>query len=218
MKTYKVLAKPFLFRMDPERAHNITMRMMHKTHNRSARKITRFLFDYQSENLSQSLLGLTFRNPIGIAAGFDKNGTVIKAFEPLGFGFSETGSITANPSAGNPKPRLFRLPKDRAVINRMGLNNDGVEVVVKRLSGIVTGIPKGINIAKTHDPSITGSKAIEDYLKSYRIAEPAADYITLNISCPNTSDGKTFEQKEPLKELLKAVYDIRSDQSPPPAY
>src|SRR5699024_10291746 len=126
-------------------------------------------------------------------------------------GFSETGSINARASAGNPVPRLFRLPKDHAVINRMGLNNDGAEIVVKRLSGIDTGIPKGINIAKTHDPSITGSKAIEDYLESYRIAEPAADYITLNISCPNTADGKTFEQKKPLKELLGAVYDIRSN-------
>lgn len=160
-------------------------------------------------------MGQSFRNPVGPAAGFDKNGTILHALEALGFGFTETGSITAHPSAGNARPRLFRLKKDRASINRMGLNNDGAEAVVKRLMNRTAGIPKGINIAKTHDPAITGNQAIGDYLKSYRIAEPAADYIMLNISCPNTAEGKTFEQKQPLTDLLHEIYNVRSENSPP---
>lgn len=202
--------------MDAEKAHNATMRLIRLAEeSERVRKVTRILFDYQAKHLNQSLLGLTFRNPMGVAAGFDKNGSITRALEALGFGFTETGSITAGPSAGNPRPRLFRLPDDRAIINRMGLNNDGAEVIVNRLLNKKTGIPGGINIAKTHDPAITGDKAIEDYLRSYRLAEPAAGYITLNISCPNTTEGKTFEQKQPFRELLQAIYDVRTQSSPP---
>ncbi|MEX2403174.1 MAG: quinone-dependent dihydroorotate dehydrogenase [Balneolales bacterium] len=216
MNIYKYLVKPVAFQLDSENAHNAAMRLARAADDsESIRKVTRFLYDYQSKHLKQTLLGLDFRNPMGVAPGFDKNGTIPLTLEALGFGFTETGSITAHPSQGNPRPRLFRLKKDRAIINRMGLNNNGAEVVVNRLMSKTTGIPKGINIAKTHDPDITGNRAIDDYLKSYRIAEPAADYIMLNISCPNTAEGKTFEQKKPLTELLNAVYKERTQNSPP---
>lgn len=202
--------------MDSEDAHNAAMRLAQSANDTDLlRKVTRFLFDYQSKSLRQFLMGLDFRNPLGTAAGFDKNGTILHTLEAMGLGFTETGSITAHPSQGNSRPRLFRLIKDRAIINRMGLNNNGAESVVKRLLDSNHGIPKGINIAKTHDPTITGKQAIEDYLKSYKLAEPAADYIMLNISCPNTAEGKTFEQKQPLTDLLNAVYETRNEQSPP---
>lgn len=216
MNIYKYIIKPAAFQLDSEKAHNAAMKITRAADtSESMLKVTRFLYDYQSKNLEQYKLGLQFRNPVGAAAGFDKNGTILHALEAMGFGFTETGSVTANPSPGNAQPRMFRLKKDRAIINRMGLNNDGAEVIAKRLQSKTTHIPKGINIAKTHDPDITGSKAIDDYLKSYQFTEPAADYIMLNISCPNTAEGKTFEQKQPLKELLHSLYEIRTKNSPP---
>jgi dihydroorotate dehydrogenase len=153
---------------------------------------------------------LDFRNPIGLAAGFDKNGEIPEIMESLGFGFVEIGSITANPSTGNPKPRAFRLPKDHALINRMGLNNDGAQTIVKRLKNKKLSIPLGVNIAKTHDPAIMGDKAIQDYVHSFIEAKKVADYITVNISCPNTTEGKTFEEPAALDELLSAL-KIRDD-------
>jgi len=172
--------------------------------------LAKSLYNYQSAKLSQQIWGLTFRNPIGLAAGFDKNGQIPEIMEALGFGFVEVGSITANPNTGNPKPRAFRLPKDRAIINRMGLNNDGAQTVVKRLKNKKLSIPLGINIAKTHDPKIMGDAAIQDYVQSFNEAKKVADYITVNISCPNTTEGKTFEDPAALDELLSAL-KIRDD-------
>lgn len=158
-------------------------------------------------SLAQHLLGLSFRNPIGLAAGFDKNGVLPNLFHALGFGFEEVGSITANSSRGNPVPRSFRLPEDNSLINRMGLNNEGAQRIINRLSSLSSfeAFPIGINIAKTHDPAILGEDGIQDYLVSYRYAEPVADYITLNISCPNTTEGKTFEEPGALDNLLSAL-------------
>ncbi len=120
-------------------------------------------------------------------------------------GFTEVGSITAQANNGNPKPRLFRLPKDRALINRMGLNNDGAERIINRLQDVNHTQPLGVNIAKTPDPAILDQDAINDYLFSYKEARSVADYITVNISCPNTADGKTFEDPPALDELLNVL-------------
>lgn len=201
--------------MDAEKAHNTTMKFA-KVANGSPilQSVARLLYDYQDESLSQNLWGLSFRNPVGLAAGFDKNGEVARLMEAIGMGFVELGSITANPSTGNPKPRAFRLPDDESLINRMGLNNDGAKTIVKRLKNTSLHIPLGINIAKTHDASIMGDRAIEDYLFSYREAKEVADYITVNISCPNTGEGKTFEDPAALAELLDAL-DIKSGASAP---
>lgn len=202
---YKYLIKPFLFRMDAEKAHDFTTAWARKlTYNQKTDSFIRGLFNYQSINLVQSFWGLTFRNPVGLAAGFDKNGTMVKAMENIGMGFTEIGSITARPSEGNKRPRAFRLPKDEAIINRMGLNNWGARTVIRRMERS-TIIPVGVNIAKTHDSSITGDAAIRDYLSSYSEAVKTADYITINISCPNTSDGRTFEDPAALQELLDAL-------------
>jgi len=208
---YNSLVKSLLFKLDAEQAHSTIHRFAETASDSGMLKtLAKSLYNYQSAKLSQQIWGLTFRNPIGLAAGFDKNGQIPEIMEALGFGFVEIGSITANPNTGNPKPRAFRLPKDRALINRMGLNNDGAQTIVKRLKNKELSIPLGINIAKTHDPKIMGDAAIEDYVQSFNEAKKVADYITVNISCPNTSEGKTFEDPRALDELLSAL-KIRDD-------
>lgn len=208
---YNSLVKPLLFKLDAEQAHTATQKFA-QTASKSffLKALASGIYNYQSPKLGQQIWGLNFRNPIGLAAGFDKNGEIPEIMESLGFGFVEIGSITANPSTGNPKPRAFRLKEDRALINRMGLNNDGAQTIVKRLKNKKISIPLGVNIAKTHDPNIMGDKAIQDYVHSFNEAKKVADYITVNISCPNTSEGKTFEEPSALEELLSAL-KIRND-------
>lgn len=202
---YKYLAKPLLFTMEAEKAHDFTSRMaLRFTHNDRLSTAVRRLYNYQSVRLAQSFLGLTFRNPVGLAAGFDKNGRIVKAVENLGLGFTEIGSVTARASDGNERPRAFRLSKDEALINRMGLNNNGARTVVRSMERS-TIIPVGVNIAKTHDDTITGDAATRDYIYSYAEAVKTADYITINISCPNTADGRTFEEPAALEALLMAL-------------
>lgn len=203
---YQHILRPILFSMDPEKAHDLAMKWAIKANESDRmRSLIRIKYHHSDKRLEQELLGLRFANPVGIAAGFDKNGKIIKTLEALGFGFVEIGSITARPSKGNPKPRMFRLPSDQAVINRMGLNNDGADVIIDRLDKEGVRIPVGINIAKTHDPNILGDKAIDDYIYSFLKAEEKADYIMVNISCPNTAEGITFEQEEPLRDLLSGI-------------
>lgn len=203
---YRSLAKPYLFSKDAEQAHECTIAAAEKVHNSAVlRALTSALYRYRHPSLKRSFFGLDFPNPVGIAAGFDKNGVTVGALEALGLGFVEVGSITARPSGGNPRPRAFRLPDDHSLINRMGLNNQGASVITERLRTIRSGIPVGINIAKTNDPSIHGDDAIRDYIESYTLARPVADYITVNISCPNTGEGKTFEDPDALEALLKGL-------------
>lgn len=197
--------------MEADKAHEAALRLGRvASQNELIKLLGKTLYNYQSPRLHQHIWGLTFRNPIGLAAGFDKNGEIPEIIEAAGFGFTEVGSITANPSTGNPKPRTFRLKKDRSLINRMGLNNDGAQAIVKRLENKKPDIPLGINIAKTPDPAILGDKAIEDYLFSFKKAQKIAGYITVNISCPNTAEGKTFENPAALEELLSAL-NIKED-------
>lgn len=162
--------------------------------------------------LQQTLWGLDFANPLGLAAGFDKNGVLVRFWETVGFGFVEVGSVSAEPAKGNARPRAFRLKEDRALINRMGLNNHGAERIAKRLKGTLPQVqyPVGINLAKTHSPSIMGDAALEDFRISFRQMAPLANYIVLNISCPNTTEGKTFEDADALDALLKTIFAERS--------
>ncbi|MDX1618318.1 MAG: quinone-dependent dihydroorotate dehydrogenase [Balneolaceae bacterium] len=213
---YKSLVRPLLFKMEAEKAHETILGTgKFASGNTLLKSLGKNIYNYQSSRLEQRIWGLHFRNPIGLAAGFDKNGELAELIEALGFGFSEVGSITANPSTGNPRPRTFRLKKDRSLINRMGLNNDGAQTVVKRLENTDVDIPLGVNIAKTNDRSITGDQAIEDYLFSFREARRVADYITVNISCPNSEDGRTFEDPGALDELLAAL-KLKEDASTVP--
>jgi dihydroorotate dehydrogenase len=155
-----------------------------------------------------ALLGLKFRNFLGLAAGFDKNGVAIPAWEAVGFGFVEIGTVTAKPQPGNPAPRIFRYPKQRALINRLGFNNDGAEVVAERLRRLrgsrhAPAIPIGVNIGKSRVTSI--EEAAADYLFSFRLLQPLADYIALNVSSPNTPGLRSLQEHAALVELLRAI-------------
>jgi dihydroorotate dehydrogenase len=213
---YKLLARPFLFRLTSDYAHEMAIKTA-ESFSRSPWILNSIgaCYSYSDPSLKQTIWGLDFRNPIGLAAGFDKNGTTVPVMEKVGFGFVEIGSITAHPSTGNPKPRSFRLPKDLSLINRMGLNNDGAQTVSRRARKLRPGIPLGINIAKTHNPDIMGEDAILDYKTSFDLVKDFADYITLNISCPNTTEGKTFEEPSVLNHLLETL-QINQDSSLPP--
>lgn len=212
MNFYQQVVKPILFKFDPEFTHELTVK--------SGLLASHFDFIFsefvttQSSNSTFEYKNLKFSNRVGLAAGFDKNATYIPLMKKLGFGYLEIGSITAEPSFGNQKPRLFRLPQDLALINRMGLNNDGAVEIMERLGKIEVDIPIGVNIAKTHSPKILGDLAIQDYCFSFEKAEPLADYITINISCPNTEEGKTFEEPEALKDLLFAIKEKREKKIP----
>lgn len=213
--SYQHLLKPFLFKSDAESAHELAISLASKTNNSHfLQQLASAFFAGNEQGLEQEFLGLKFPNPIGLAAGFDKNGTTPLAMQALGFGFVEIGSITAKASTGNAKPRAFRLPEDRSIINRMGLNNDGADEVIKRLSSVKTVIPLGVNVAKTNDASIQGDAALQDYLYSYEKAQTVADYITVNISCPNTGEGKTFEDPAALSDLLQVLQPGKTGRKP----
>ncbi len=208
---YEVL-RPWLFRLDPERAHAlgfIAARVAQTTARRAVRE--RYASDHAV--LRQQLLGIDFKNPVGLAAGFDKNARLLPFWQMLGFGFVEVGSVTARRSRGSSRPRAFRLPADEAIINRMGLPNQGAVRIAHRIRGIrmACQIPLGISIAKTPGSNLTGPEAVEDYRKSFSLLAPLADYVALNISCPNTADGRTFEDPRGLDDLLTAISYGQSD-------
>lgn len=216
MGLYNFLMKPFLFRFSADYAHEFTINTTAKLGKKQwAVHFTEKLYEKNYPSLHQKIWGLKFRNPVGLAAGFDKNGLTINMMQALGFGYVEIGSITANASPGNPKPRSFRLPADQSIINRLGLNNEGAKTVVKRLKKQSFKIPVGINIAKTHDPAIAGQTALKDYRYSYNLAKEIADYITINISCPNTAEGKTFEDPDQLYQLLDFLQPTKDSSDPP---
>jgi len=198
MKLYPVL-RPLLFRLDPETAHKFTLQAL-KISDRLG--LGKRLFATPPEQPTE-VMGLTFPNRIGLAAGLDKNGDYIDALAALGFGFIEIGTTTPRPQPGNPAPRLFRIPQARAIINRMGFNNKGVDYLVTqvkqaRFDGIL-----GINIGKNVDTPL--EKAVDDYLYCMRKVYPHAGYIALNISSPNTPGLRTLQQKERFARLIEPL-------------
>lgn len=216
---YKTLLRPWLFRMDAEKAHRTSMGLGHFLQALPLpNEAIRSHYLTNDRRLSQTLWGQTFSSPLGLAAGMDKNAEFIEMWQMFGLGFLEVGSVTARLSEGNAAPRLFRLPGDKALINRMGLNNEGASRVAAnvRQSQYIRSVPLGINIAKTHDPSIVGQDAIDDFVECYRELSSLADYVALNISCPNTEEGKTFEEPESLAALLSAIGSIREEEENAP--
>lgn len=207
---YKLI-RPLLFSLDPETVHNGVTAFAEFVGNSWLSKPISAFYNFDDDTrLKSRVFGFDFPNPVGNAAGFDKYGKMIDFLPALNFGFTEVGSITAQPRDGNPKPRQFRLPQDKALINRMGLNNIGADKMADKLRGRKFRTPLGINIAKTHDPAILGDKGIEDFCYSFKKLYEFCDYLTLNISCPNTAEGKTFEEVEPLRALLSALKPIRA--------
>ncbi len=203
---YELFVRPLLFSLDAETAHHVTMRLLGRaSHFDVALRVLRF---FQPTSKPVTLFGLNFPNPIGLAAGLDKNGVALPAWAALGFGFIEIGTVTAKAQSGNPKPRIFRLPEQQALINRLGFNNDGADAIAQRLSALrVSGrwpaVPVGINIGKSRTTPL--EQATDDYLYSFRMLRDFADYITLNISSPNTPGLRKLQEPEKLSELLYAI-------------
>ncbi|MBX9880273.1 MAG: quinone-dependent dihydroorotate dehydrogenase [Candidatus Obscuribacterales bacterium] len=209
---YKQYIRPLLFKLDSESAH----RLAHEAGHLAGSLFPLFANDlkYQGTDLSVNLAGTKLENPVGLAAGFDKNGLLASMLGNIGFGFAEIGSVTGKPSAGNPKPRLFRLVDDEGLINRLGLNGDGAEVVAQRLKTTNLSLPIGINIAKTNDPSIKGDLAVEDILHSFKaVKDLPAIYVTINASCPNTKEG-ILEEKKQLGTIFSEVQKLNLGKLP----
>jgi dihydroorotate dehydrogenase (fumarate)/dihydroorotate dehydrogenase len=198
MTVYKSLIRPALFCLPAELAHHASVDACRLVGSLPLlpKMIGRSL-SYQSPELTVEFHGLRFANPIGLAAGWDKSGRALRMLEHLGFGFAEIGSISAWPSQGNPKPRLFRLPQDQAIVVNYGLPNDGAIAISKRLDGRkLATMPLGINIVKTNRgsgaPPCSSDEIIDDYVQSARLLHMHASYLTLNLSCPNAEGGKDF--------------------------
>lgn len=201
---FYTIARELAFLLPPETAHNLAHSVLKNLEGGDT-------LSFRCKQIPTEAFGRTLQNPIGLAAGFDKNGDLSEAILKLGFGFFELGSTTAKPAEGNIRPRMFRLRQDKALINRMGLPNKGVDDLVLK------DIPAeaGISIAKTPDSSISGDNAIEDYLYSYSKVHDLGLYTAINVSCPNTEDGKTFEDPDYLKELLQALFSKNNSESKP---
>ncbi len=200
MNLYEGLARPALFRLDAERAHELTFSLLQRLP-----WLAGGVAVPSSEALYRELFGLRFTNPLGLAAGLDKNALLLPVWQRLGFGFVEVGTITPRPQAGNPRPRLFRLPADHALINRMGFNNDGVEVIATRLEKRPAGLIVGANIGKNKDTP--NEQAARDYLDCFRRLRALSDYFVVNVSSPNTPGLRGLQEREPLLQLLCALQE-----------
>jgi dihydroorotate dehydrogenase len=199
-KIYEKLIRPILFNLSPETAHEFGIEALKfGLNSKFARSLAAKRFADESFGELERF-GLKFKNPLGIAAGFDKNGVVVNQLAALGFGFVEVGTVTFYTQNGNEKPRLFRLPEDKALINRLGFNNEGTAKVVERLKKIQPNCVLGLNIGKNKD--VPNEEAIENYLASFDLAFEVADYIAVNVSSPNTPNLRELQKAENLEELL----------------
>lgn len=212
---YKIFIKPLLFLLSPEKAHHFTLFMLKLV---LAIPIVGYLFrkmhTLQDKRLEREVFGLKFPNPVGLAAGFDKDGKHYHAMAALGFGFIEIGTVTPLAQDGNPQPRLFRLPADDGLINRMGFNNEGLEAMVQRLS---KEKPKNViiggNIGK--NKLTPNEKAVTDYEKSFEALFDCVDYFVVNVSSPNTPGLRELQNKEPLTRLLSHLQGLNHAKSSP---
>ncbi|MFH1430218.1 MAG: quinone-dependent dihydroorotate dehydrogenase [Candidatus Uhrbacteria bacterium] len=205
---YEHAAKPALFRLDPERVHDQAIGIGAMVgRSRTMQRMLHTAYAYTDPILEQELHGVRFPNPIGLAAGFDKNGRIPDALAALGFGFAEIGSVTARMCSGNAKPRLWRLPKSKALQVYYGLPNDGAAIVADRVRRRRDRMmPIGMSVAKTNAPSaVDRSAGIEDYLIGLRAVSDVGSYITINVSCPNAFGGEPFTDSESLDALLTAT-------------
>jgi len=198
--------RPLLFAVDAECSHDATfwsLQLLHKVG----------LFRHAKPIIQNPVecFGLRFANPLGLAAGLDKNAECIPAWAAMGFGFIEVGTITPKPQLGNPKPRLFRLPKNSAIINRMGFNNKGVDYLVSRLQQVNAPCPLGVNIGKNKDTDI--NDAWQDYVQCYQKVFQYADYVTVNISSPNTQDLRKLQKGDLLKSILLPLKELQKTLS-----
>ena len=202
---YKSLIKPLLFNLDAERAHHLVFDNLRRAARvPGAKALLRGLYDYQHPSLAREVFGLKFPNPVGLAAGFDKNAALTDELATVGFGFVEIGTVTPRPQPGNPTPRLFRLPQDEALVNRMGFNNDGAVAVAARLAQRQNRqLIIGGNIGKNKDTP--NEHAAADYVACFDALAEVVDYFVVNVSSPNTPNLRQLQEKKPLIELLQQV-------------
>ncbi|MCK0131429.1 quinone-dependent dihydroorotate dehydrogenase [Flavobacteriaceae bacterium F08102] len=209
---YTYFIRKILFLFDPERVHYFTFSFLKASFKIPfVRTIINKVYAVDEPSVSKELFGLHFKNPVGLAAGFDKNAMLFDELSYLGFGFVEIGTVTPKPQDGNPKKRLFRLKKDQGIINRMGFNNDGVDVVVERLKKRKTNVLIGGNIGKN---KITpNEKAVDDYLICFHKLFDWVDYFVINVSSPNTPNLRDLQEKEPLTNLLNRLQEENATKS-----
>ena len=211
---YQYLIRPFLFLFDPEQIHHFTFLLL-----KVAGKIPGLIsllkkfFVVENNKLKRELFGIQFNNPVGLAAGFDKDAKLIDELTAFGFGFIEIGTVTPKPQQGNDKPRLFRLPKDQSLINRMGFNNSGVSVAVERLKKRKSKVIIGGNIGK--NKVTPNENAFDDYKICFEELYPYVDYFVVNVSSPNTPGLRELQEKEPLKKLLMGVKQLSLAKAKP---
>lgn len=210
---YKTLIRPILFQFDPEKVHHFTFGMvsfLNKIPGISA--LIRSIYQVNNPKLEREVFGLKFNNPVGLAAGLDKDAKIYNELNNFGFGFIEIGTITPKPQDGNPKKRLFRLKEDKGIINRMGFNNSGVQVAVERLKknkGVLIGGNIGKNKVTPND------KAVEDYKICFNALYDYVDYFVVNVSSPNTPNLRELQDKEPLTELLSTLQTLNQQKRKP---
>ncbi len=213
---YQKFLKRIFFEFDPELIHDhITFMGQLLGSNIITRKITSLMFNFQDKSLQQNILGINFKNPIGLAAGFDKNARLTSILPAVGFGFEEVGSITGESCMGNKKPRLWRLKKSQSLMVYYGLMNDGCEKIAERLKGKKFQFPVGISVAKTNSKdTVDEQKGIDDYFKAYKtfVENGIGDYYTINISCPNAFGGEPFSDPEKLDRLLSKITTIKNQK------
>lgn len=215
---YRSILRPVLFsglKADPEWLHVQTLRSLswlNSTEQNWLRSQLDRLYGYESAQLSQTLWGLKFSNPIGLAAGFDKDGVAANVWSSFGFGFAEVGTVTFHAQPGNPQPRLFRLPDDLAALNRMGFNNQGAAVLQARLQRRNFGIPIGINLGKSKITPL--ESAAEDYLGSFRLLKSLGDYFVVNVSSPNTPGLRSLQATDQLEPILSALQTENQSEKP----
>lgn len=210
---YKSIIRPLLFAVDPEKIHHAVFGLLRlKGYFPGFKAIVKSIFEVKSPLLERKLFGVTFRNPVGLAAGFDKDARLIDELAAFGFGFIEIGTLTPRPQPGNEKPRLFRLPEDNALINRMGFNNEGVQAAVTRLKKRNSDVIVGGNIGK--NKTTPNENALDDYAACFEALHPYVDYFVLNVSSPNTPNLRELQDKEPLRKLLEHVLALSRGRNP----
>ncbi|MHA4896471.1 quinone-dependent dihydroorotate dehydrogenase [Pedobacter sp. PWIIR3] len=202
------LIKPIFFQFDPEKVHHFVVKRLKWFHEYFplGQTILRSSFDVKIKGLEREVFGIKFKNPVGLAAGFDKNGEYIEALSDIGFGFIEVGTVTPLPQPGNDKPRMFRLEEDKALINRMGFNNKGVDTLAERLRQLKSKnseIVIGGNIGK--NKNTPNEDAVNDYIKCFDRLHEVVDYFVVNVSSPNTPGLRALQEKEPLMDLLNTL-------------
>ncbi len=210
---YKKIIRPILFKFSAERIHHMTIGLLKLLRYLPlSRTIMRKIYCVKDTKLNRDVFGLRFKNPVGLAAGFDKNAECYDVLENLGFGFIEIGTVTPRSQGGNPQPRCFRVIQDQGIINRMGFNNHGVEMTVKNLRKYKRkGVMIGGNIGK--NTLTTNQNATKDYLKTFRSLYDYVDYFTVNISCPNVVNLTALQNKQGTAEILSALKDFRKGQN-----